>query len=343
MPPRDRRTSAPASQAADDFQQIQGIGAAIDRRLHDAGILTYQDLAALTPEQIAASLAGMAGLSPARIASQDWAGQAGRLTGCAAPPLPSEPDQRYASFHVELLLDVDDSVRRTKVHHHQSGTDEAWAGWDEGWLLALLREHIPIMAPRQPAEAAELRSSVARAATEPEPAARSGARLDKAVPPGDQPDRAVSSGYQPDRAIPSRDGSETADLPVGLPSSALRVDCLGLTREGQRSRSWAPGESTSVGFTLRVSRTGMPEAPNLDFTADVTASSVLGDNQRWPLGTVQGAVQVDEPLSVELTGQPLPRGLYRPEAMVLIYPTKHAPDSEPLQGRRASGALIQVA
>ena len=181
MPPRGPRTSTPAGQAGDDFQQIQGIGAAIDRRLHDAGILTYQDLAALTPEQIAASLAGVAGLSPARIASQDWAGQARRLAGPAAPPLPSEPDQHYASFHIELLLDVDDSVRRTKVRHHQSGTDETWAGWDEDRLLALLREHIPIMAPRQPAEAAGLRSSAAPAATEPESAAPSGAQLDKAV------------------------------------------------------------------------------------------------------------------------------------------------------------------
>jgi hypothetical protein len=343
MPPRGPRTSPPAGRAGDDFQQIQGIGAALDRRLHDAGILTYQDLAALTPEQIAASLSGVAGLSPTRIASQDWTGQAGRLAGPAAPPLPSEPDQRYASFHVEFLLDVDDSVRRTKVHHHQSGTDAAWAGWDEGRLLALLRDHIPHMSSQLPAEAADVPSSAAPTAAEPETAARSGAQLGEAVSSGDQPDRAVPSGDQPDRVIPSRDGPEAADLPVGLPSSALRVDYLGLTREGQRSRSWAPGEPTSVGFTLRVSRTGMPEAANLDFTADVTASSVLGDNRRWPLGTVQGAVQVDEPLSVELTGEPLPRGLYRPEATVLIYPTKHASDSEPLQGRRASGALIQVA
>jgi hypothetical protein len=298
VPPRGPRTSTPAGQAGDDFQQIQGIGAAIDRRLHDAGILTYRDLAALTPEQIAASLAGVAGLSPARIASQDWAGQAGRLAGPVAPPLPSEPDQRYASFHVEFLLDVDDSVRRTKVHHHQSGTDAAWAGWDEGRLLALLRDHIPHMSSQLPAEAADVPSSAAPTAAEPETAARSGAQLGEAVSSGDQPDRAVPSGDQPDRVIPSRDGPEAADLPVGLPSSALRVDYLGLTREGQRSRSWAPGEPTSVGFILRVSRTGMPEAANLDFTADVTASSVLGDNRRWPLGTVQGAVQVDEPLSV---------------------------------------------
>jgi hypothetical protein len=53
----------------------------------------------------------MAGLSAARIASQDWVGQARQLAGSTGPPLPSEPDQHYASFHIELLLDVDNSVR----------------------------------------------------------------------------------------------------------------------------------------------------------------------------------------------------------------------------------------
>jgi hypothetical protein len=343
VPPRDPRTSTPAHQAGDDFQQIQGIGAAIDRRLHGAGILTYGDLAALTPEQITTSLAGVAGLSPARIASQDWTGQAARLAGPAAPLLPSEPDQRYASFHVEFLLDVDDSVRRTKVHHHQSGTDEAWAGWDEDRLLALLRDHIPHMSSQLPAEAADVPSSAASAAAEPETAVPSGAQLDRVTASGDQPDGAVPSEDQPAKAIPSGGQAETADPPVGLPSSSLHVDDLGLTREGQRSRNWAPGEPTSIGFTLQVSRTGTRESAALDFTANVIASSVLGDDQRWPLGTAQGAVRAGEPLSVELTGGPLPRGLYRPEATVLIYPTNHAPDSEPLQGRRTSGALIQVA
>jgi hypothetical protein len=321
VPPREPRTSAPADRAGDDFQKIQGIGAGIDRRLHEAGILTYQDLAALTPERIAASLSGVAGLSPARIASQDWAGQARRLAGPAAPSLPSEPDQHYASFHIELLLDIDNSVRRTKVRHHQSGTDEAWAGWDEDRLLALLREHIP---PRvqQPPEAGDLQSSGTPAAAEPI--------------------AAVPSQDQPQKPIPAQDQPGTAGLPAGLSSSSLRVEHLGLTRAGQRSRNWAPGEPTSVGFILRVSPAGTPGAGDLDFTADVTASSVLGDDLHWRLGTVQGAVRVDEPLSVELTGEPLPRGLYRPEATVFIYPANHDPDSQPLQGRRASGALIQV-
>ncbi|HEV8277721.1 MAG TPA: hypothetical protein VGQ26_18790 [Streptosporangiaceae bacterium] len=312
MTPRDPAQSTPAGKAGDDFQKIAGIGAGIERRLHSADILTYHDLAARSPEEIAASLAGMAGLSAARIASQDWVGQARQLAGSTGPPLPSEPDQHYASFHIELLLDVDNSVRRTKVHHYQSGTDEAWAGWDEDRLLALLRSHIPPAAPRQPAEASDSQSPAPTTTIEPE--------------------MARSSGEQ----------RGTADLAVGLAPSSVRVANLGLTHEGRTSHRLTPGESTSVGFILGVSRTTAPQAATLDFTADVMASSVLGDDQRWPLGTVRGAVRVDEPLSVELAGPPLPRGLYRLEATVRIYPAGHAPESQPLGSRRAAGAVIQV-
>lgn len=313
MTPRDPRQSSPAGQAADDFQKIAGIGQAIERRLHDAGILTYRDLAARSPEQIAASLADVAGLSSARIASQDWAGQAGRLAGSAAPPLPSEPDQHYASFHIELLLDVDGSVRRTKVHHHQSDKDEAWPGWDEGRLIALLRDHIPLLAPGQPAEASGPPSS--------------------ATPTTDQ---------QQEAAAPSRSEMETAELPVSLPSSFLRIENLGLTREGQRSHHYAPGKPTTIGFTLHVTQAST-QAATFDFTADVTASSDLGDNQRQLLGTAQGAVRAGEPLPVELAGPPLPRGLYRLEATVALFPADHTRDSRPLHSRRTTGAFVQVA
>jgi hypothetical protein len=310
--PRDPRQSTPADQTGDDFRKIAGIGQAIERRLHDAGILTYQDLAARSPEQIAGSLTDVAGLSPARIASQDWAGQAGRLAGPAAPPLPSEPDQTYASFHIELLLDVDGSVRRTKVHHLQSGQDEAWPGWDEGRLIALLSGHIPLLAPRQPAEAPGPPSS--------------------ATPPTDQQEAAAPSGSE----------METVELPVSLPSSFLRIENLGLIREGQRSHRYALGEPTTIGFTLRVTQAST-QAATFGFTADVTARSELGDNQRQLLGTAQGAVRAGEPLPVELAGPPLPRGLYRLEATVAIYPAHHTRDSKPLHTRRTTGAFVEVA
>ena len=130
---------------------------------------------------------------------------------------------------------------------------------------------------------------------------------------------------------------------MSLPSSFLRIGNLGLTREGQRSRRYAPGEPTSIGLTLHVTPASTLQAATFDFTADVTASSVLGDDQRQRLGTAQGAVRAGEPLPVELTGPPLPRGLYRLEATVAIYPADHTPESKPLHSRRATGTSVQVA
>jgi hypothetical protein len=324
--PREPRQSTSADHTGDDFQKIAGIGQAIERRLHDAGILTYQDLAVRTPEQIAARLTDVAGLSSARIASQDWAGQAGRLVGPSVSPLPSEPDQTYASFHIELLLDVDGSVRRTKVHYYQSEKDEAWPGWDEGRLIALLSDHIPLLAPRQPAEAPQ------QSAEAPQQSAEAPGPPSSATPTTDQQETAAASGSE----------METAKLPVSLPSSFVRIENLGLTREGQRSHHYAPGEPTTIGFTLRVPQPNT-QAATFDFTADVTASSELGDNQRQFLGTAQGAVRAGEPLPVELAGPPLPRGLYRLEATVAIYPADHTRDSKPLHTRRTTGAFVQVA
>ena len=308
MTQRGQPTSKPEDQSGDDFQRITGIGEKYERRLHEAGILTYQDLGALSPEEIAA----VVGISAERIGRQDWAGQARQRAGPPAAPPPSEPSQHYASFHIELLLDVDDSVRRTKVRHLQSDTDEAWPGWDEGRLLALLRSHIPRPVSRRPAEAIDVQSSGA--------------------PPPSRPEMVASSGAEPATGSPS--GS--------LPSS-LRIEELSPIHEGEGTYAWAPGEPASVRLTMRVNRTKLLRADVLDFTAEVIARNKLGDHQRWPLGTVQGTIRVGEPLTVELTGPSLRRGLYRLEATVDIYPADHAPESEPLHSQRTSGQLIQVA
>jgi hypothetical protein len=106
-----------------------------------------QDLARRTPEEFAAVLAPMAGISPARIASQ-----ARELAGFPAPEA-SDPRQHYAAFHVEFLLQSDNSVRRTKVQQHQTDVRDAWPGWDEERLLCFLRDQIPLPAAATPADA----------------------------------------------------------------------------------------------------------------------------------------------------------------------------------------------
>src|SRR5262245_49899718 len=133
MSTRRSRTEAAVPPGADDFQHIRGIGSGVARRLYEADIQSFAQLAELTPEALAALVSDIAGLSAARIATLDWIGQAHQL----APDLPaatteipvaklSEPEaeadvlqnrQHYSAFKVEFLLNEENEPRRTKVTH----------------------------------------------------------------------------------------------------------------------------------------------------------------------------------------------------------------------------------
>ena len=76
---------------SDDLKLINGIGIAVEDRLHDHSIYTFAQLVAASPADIAAAVAGLAGLSAERIIKQDWIGQARKL---ASKSLLSETQER---------------------------------------------------------------------------------------------------------------------------------------------------------------------------------------------------------------------------------------------------------
>jgi hypothetical protein len=311
MPQRHHPKSNEASQHGDDFRRIAGIGPVLAQRLWDAGILTYQDLARRAPEEIAAVLANVAGISPERIASQDWTGQARHL---AEPlPEPADPRQHYASFHLEFLLVSDDSVRRTKIHHHQTGIDVTWPGWDEDRLISVLRDRMPLTAAPRAADTAELQPPPVRSSS--------------------QPPAAVPSGTShPPPATPSE----------SLPPSSLGIEELTSIRDGQISYIRRHDEPTSVRLTLRINATDRPLASTFDCTAEIAARK-LGGHERVALGATHGTIRVNDPLSLELTGPPLPPGLYRLVVAVVIYQAGHSAEDQPLHSLGANGDLLQVA
>lgn len=51
---------------------------------------------------------------------------------------PAVDQQPYETFVVELLVDEDRAVRRTRVVHVQTGAEERWAGWDGERLLGFV-------------------------------------------------------------------------------------------------------------------------------------------------------------------------------------------------------------
>jgi extracellular elastinolytic metalloproteinase len=160
----------PSVAIPDDFQLINGIGPTMKNRLHNAGILTYAQLAALTPEEIIAKL-GLSAMSAKNVVKQDWVGQARQLAPAPEQELteiealaeeqvegrePIEAQnvddssvgrQHYATFTVELLLGEESEVRRTRVKHIQEGEQETWAGWEDGRLVSFFVEHASLRSP----------------------------------------------------------------------------------------------------------------------------------------------------------------------------------------------------
>lgn len=74
----------------DEFTQISGIGQVVNRRLHDAGVTTYTQLAALTVSEIAALLSDVATITAGRISHEAWTSQAAALAATSSTG-PSKP------------------------------------------------------------------------------------------------------------------------------------------------------------------------------------------------------------------------------------------------------------
>jgi hypothetical protein len=148
----------------DDLQKITGIDPVVAKRLEEAGITSYRGLATVPAERIAELLGGASGVSAERITSHDWVGQAERL---AEDETANPPDnQRYATFHVDLLIDSDGGVRRTKVRHYQTDREDTWAGWDQKQLIAVITDRAGLAAIESTLD----RSAARAGLTEPETA-----------------------------------------------------------------------------------------------------------------------------------------------------------------------------
>jgi hypothetical protein len=305
MAQRGSPKSSGARRPGDDFRKIDGIGRVFEQRLRDADIFTYHDLALRAPEEIAAILAPMAGISPERIASQ-----ARELAGL--PPQASDPRQHYAAFHVEFLLESDNSVRRTKVQQHQTDAQDAWHGWNEERLLAFLRDRIPLPAAATPTDA-----------------------------PGPELPRAETPDQGPGSAGPTLTDEPSGPVPDRLPSWSLSIDEFAPIRDGQRCNILSPDEPSSVRLTMRINPADKPIHDTFDFAATIVAREFAG-HDRSPLGTTHGTVRAADPVTVEVTGPLLPADLYRLAATVDIYPADHSPEEPPIYRTRASGDLMRV-
>lgn len=274
-----------STRGADDFTRIRGIGSAIQEALYKSGIVTFAQLAGLSEEEIAGHLRGMAVMSAERIVQEEWVDQARELAAENPPPVlqaGSEGNgQHYATFTVELLLEGNNAVRRTRITYVQAGIPDSWAGWDGDRLLRFLEEKAEL---RLPAEGgARPAPEVERATPEPEPA--STAEAEAPAPEEEAPqlrNLAIlpAGSSEPRTVIPKRQGYDIK-LNIDLGAAAA-------TTEG-----------------------------HLEYALIVYAKPLAGGARR-NVGKAHGTAEPTRPLTVTIPGEALTDGAYRLEVELTL-------------------------
>jgi hypothetical protein len=307
----------------DDFTRISGIGKVFERRLREAGVKSYADLAVLSPEEISSLLAEVIAVRPERIRDEDWTGQAARLAegaaeartaaaaedtgeageagdvGTPAPPVvsTSSPEPQtgngtglyYQSFVVRILLrESDGRITSTTVQHVGSGTERRWPGLDQPALLEFISAYL---------------SSGAPAPTPP------GAQ---AVPPVEGP---VIAPAHAEAAEDMAAGNSAPSLPGSSPMHGEVSLTLGKDPRVPRS-----GEPFTVSITLDLTGVEPPAESRVGFSAVVLARPLSGAAPQV-VSQGKGIIPADAPL-ITLHSPGLPAGTYRLEGVVELIETQ---------------------
>ena len=157
MANEDKPPDETQAQPPDRFAgNITGIGPATEARLHDAGIRTFAQLARRSNSELFELVHDLPAMTVERLAGWDWPGRAQQLASesisgeAHSAAYKSENRQRYANFHIELLLDEENNVRRTKVRHIETKKEaKPWPGWDGRRLWDFVQDAVFHIPPRE--------------------------------------------------------------------------------------------------------------------------------------------------------------------------------------------------
>ena len=307
----------------DNLQLINGIGPGVEKRLNDVGVFTFAQLAAPSPADIAAAVADIAGMSAERIVKQDWIGQARKLaasetqkevevpavneqvvtfTAPVEPPtakehapdetlstesqkdaVPSAAGYRPAMFTVELLLDEHNNVHSIHVMHVQSMREQTWSGWPKAELVDFLGQS----------------AGVNVSAEVPVPA--------KAEEPVQTPALvAESKPLTPEAAQPGLAGMlHLRDLKI-----------IGTESAGPR-RILSREQPLDANLVLDLSEITVPGNTSLNYKASIYGKSQVGDSG-WVVGEAEGTIEPADTVTIDVKGNPLPEGIYRLAATVVL-------------------------
>jgi predicted flap endonuclease-1-like 5' DNA nuclease len=124
------------SESLASFRDLKGIGPATEARLHEAGIYTWEALAAAATALAAAARGNGDTLREVATLVAERRGEAG---GQAAPRPPGA--ERHEAFVLRMALAADGEPRRSTVTHVRTMAEQVSAGWNRAELARFVEKH----------------------------------------------------------------------------------------------------------------------------------------------------------------------------------------------------------
>ncbi len=307
--------------ATDDFSLIKGIGPVFSRRLHDSGIVTYHQLASLSPKKLAKRVGG---LSDKIITRQDWIGQAHKLEHPQIQSIRStkRPSRRiirqhYENFTIEILLDEKKSLRRTRAVHVQSGVADAWAGWDPDHLIDFISLHTGISTPAHKNKERQTVLPVPHQTANKLP---------------DEPVSILNDTRKSSSFIPSTSDIPTATTQLSdsrlkttasnIPTGVLCIHDFKIFSIDSATPVYSihHGQPYHVRMTLDLTNVVVPSNLPLAYKAIVTLKQLGGAS--YPMIEESNTIRFSACLTLDMVFTSPTPGLYRPEALVKLFSEK---------------------
>lgn len=323
--------------ARDDLTRIAGLGQDIARRLDEAGIRTYAELADCSVGQIAKVLPGGGPLLWRRI--DGWRHRAQELAGgTAMPPERRAPaagnGQHYESFMVRVLLNDDGSIRDTRMEHIGTGEVKRWAGWEHDAMLGFIKDAAApaappmlLAAPVGPLDAEPHPESVPESVAEPSATSQLDpisqppitARAPTAPAPSAQPEAS--------QAAVGSAAADTSSAGLLAPIVRLRLDRTLL----------CAAQPFAVTLSLDLTEVA-PQSERLIYNAVILARQ-LGGRSSTTLARPSGLLKAAGTTRITIDAGGLPPGIYRLEAAVSL---RAAGASRAGTAALAEGIVLQV-
>jgi hypothetical protein len=288
----------------DKLRLINGIGPAVEERLNRVGIFTLAQLATLSPADIAAAVAGLAGLSAERIIKQDWIGQARKLAAksmqAEAPVDVVAPIKEHAITDT-YTLETQQSLQQTPESLASEATKDLEA-------TAVNEQVNTFTAPEEQSSPAEVHVSEEVLSVESEKIA--------------VPSPAFSESKPPDH-IPTK--TTESEL---LTSVTARSRLAGTFRAGEieliRAESNSPSrllpsdQPFDVRLTLDLVDLQVPDNTALNYKASIYGKGRGKGSYSGLTGEAQGTLIAENLVTINVGGNMLPDGIYQLAAMVIL-------------------------